>query len=121
MQDVSPLRDGDGVTAKTDVGPVVCGRSSADESQRPSSGGYVCVRPENVKVRTTTEGQEPTLGDAEFLATVDSSEFLGDRLELVVRAADIPITVSARAGLGCRPGDQVVVGFDANTTTYLAS
>lgn len=122
VQDVSPRGDGDGVIAKTEVGTVVCLRSSGDRDHRPGSGGFVCVRPEDVQVRAAARGEAPAApGDEEFLGTVESSEFLGDRLELVVRAADVPITVSARAGLGCRPGEEVVVRFDPATTSYLAN
>ncbi|MEV1025694.1 ABC transporter ATP-binding protein [Streptomyces sp. NPDC050264] len=120
VQDVSPRREGGGVIAKTEVGPVLCLRSSVGQDHRPGSGGFVCARPENIEVRPVRE-EAPALGDDEFPGTVESSEFLGDRLELVVRAADVPLTVSARAGLGCRPGDDVVVRFDPATTSYLAS
>ncbi|MFJ8754995.1 ABC transporter ATP-binding protein [Streptomyces sp. NPDC102441] len=120
VQDVSARREG-GVIAKTGVGTVLCLRSSVEEDHRTGSGGFVCVRPENVEVRTTSQQETPMLEDDEFIGTVETSEFLGDRLELVVRAADIPITISARAGLGCRPGEDVVVRFDPTTTSYLAS
>lgn len=63
----------------------------------------------------------PTPGEDEFLGIVEASEFLGDRLELVVRAADVSLTVCARADLGCSPGQDIVVAFDPATTSYLAS
>ncbi|MER5437821.1 ABC transporter ATP-binding protein [Streptomyces sp. NPDC002790] len=120
VQDVSSRADG-GVIAKTEVGPVLCLRQSGEGDRRTGSGGFVCVRPEDIQVRTTTRGEPQTLADDEFLAAVESSEFLGDRLELVIRTDDVSLRVSARAGLGCRPGDDVVVRFDPATTSYLAS
>ncbi|MFZ3555131.1 ABC transporter ATP-binding protein [Streptomyces sp. BH055] len=120
VQDVSPRSEG-GVIAKTEVGPVLCLRSSGDGDRRTGSGGFACVRPENIEVRATAGEKAPALGDDEFLARVETSEFLGDRLELVVRAADVSITAFARAGLGSRPGDDVVIRFDPNATSYLAS
>ncbi|MEB8338279.1 ABC transporter ATP-binding protein [Streptomyces endophyticus] len=115
VQDVSPRRGGSGVIAKTDVGPVLCLRSPDGEDHGAGNGGFVCVRPENVEVRADTSD----LAEDEFLGTVESCEFLGDRLELVLRAADVPLTAFARPSLGCRPGDEVAVRFDPSTTSYL--
>ena len=113
VHDVSALSEG--VVAKTEIGAVVCGRA---EGELRGDGGYVCVRPENIEVRPASGG---ALGDTEFLATVDSSEFLGDRLELVVRSADVSLTVSAPASLSSRPGDRVTIRLEPATTSYLAS
>lgn len=112
VHDVSAV--GGDVVAKTDVGAIVCGRA---EGETHGDGGYVCVRPENIEVRPATGSP---LGDTEFLATVDSCEFLGDRLELVVRSADVSLTVSAPATLSSRPGDRIAIRLEASTTSYLA-
>ncbi|KAA9159044.1 ABC transporter ATP-binding protein [Amycolatopsis acidicola] len=116
VQHVSrPGPDG-GVVAETGIGAVLCGESAP--GARGGDGGFVCVRPENVQVRTA-EGERPALSDNEFLGTVASSEFLGDRLELVVRSGDVSITAFARAGFACRPGQEVVVALDPGATRYL--
>ncbi|WP_234434132.1 ABC transporter ATP-binding protein [Streptomyces sp. NRRL F-5126] len=118
VRDASPARGGGGL-AKTDIGPVLCARTAPGEDVRYHDGGFVCVRPEDVEVRPGTAGTTP--GENEFAGVVESSEFLGDRLELVVRSADVSITASAKAGLECRPGTDVVVRFDPSCAGYLAS
>ncbi|MEU0447765.1 ABC transporter ATP-binding protein [Streptomyces tendae] len=119
VQDTSPGTHG-GVLAKTAVGSVLCGRAPASGNEDWSStGGFVCVRPENVTVRAT-HGRTPVSGDEEILGTVEAAEFLGDRLEVVVRAGDASITAFARPGLGCRPGDDVALNFDPACTSYLS-
>lgn len=119
VQDTSPGTHG-GVLAKTAVGSVLCGRepASADENWS-GTGGFVCVRPENVTVRATNGGT-PMTGDEEILGTVEAAEFLGDRLELVVRSGDVSITAFARPDLGSRPGDDVALSFDPACTSYLS-
>ncbi|MFJ6688402.1 ABC transporter ATP-binding protein [Streptomyces sp. NPDC091294] len=119
VEHTSPGPDGS-VLAKTGVGAVLCGRSPAAPDDRSGNGGFVCVRPENVRVRATDEGT-PQAGDDEILGRVETSEFLGDRLELVVRSGDVAITAFARADLGSRPGDDVSLAFDPASTSYLAS
>ncbi|MEP9381248.1 ABC transporter ATP-binding protein [Nocardioides sp. KR10-350] len=117
VHDVSRGRDG--VVAKTDIGPVLCGRDETEEHGN-GAGGFVCVRPEHVEVRAAD--REPiAMAETEFLGTVVSSEFLGDRLELVLRVADVTMTASAPAKQPCRPGDSVVVRLDPSATSYLAS
>jgi iron(III) transport system ATP-binding protein len=118
VQQVSPGPDG-GMHAKTGVGAVLCGFASPDAEPHGSSG-FVCVRPENVEVRTTGDQAAPRADDG-FPGTVVSSEFLGDRLELVVRSGDVSVTAFARAHLGCRPGDDVTLRFDPAHTSYLAN
>ncbi|MFE6961716.1 ABC transporter ATP-binding protein [Streptomyces sp. NPDC057696] len=118
VRDASPGREG-GVCAKTDIGPVLCARSAPGQEVKYHNGGFVCVRPEDVEVRPG--GARAVSAENEFVGVVESSEFLGDRLGLVVRSADVSITVSARAGLGCRPGQEVVLRLDPTSTSYLAS
>ncbi len=118
VRDASPGRGG-GVFAKTDIGPLLCARSTPGQEVQHHNGGFACVRPEDVEVRPASTGATPA--ENEFAAVVESSEFLGDRLELVVRSADVSITASTRAGLECRPGMEVVVRFDSSSTSYLAS
>jgi iron(III) transport system ATP-binding protein len=113
-------RDRDGeVTALAAVGRVRCGRRSADPSWDHHEGGFVCVRPENIEVRRTEA--EGRVAESEFAATVESAEFLGDRLEVVIRAADVRLKAFVRAGAGLQPGDPVGVRLDPANTSYLTS
>jgi iron(III) transport system ATP-binding protein len=107
------------ILAKTSVGALPCGRSANSPEGQSSSGGFVCVRPENVEVRVVADGA-PVLGTDEIIGTVETSEYLGDRLELVVHSGDVSITAFARADLGCHPGDGVALRFDPVSTSYLA-
>jgi len=109
-------RQDGGVLVKTGIGAVLCGNSTAELDP---SGGFVCVRPENVRVRAA-RGDLPVLGDNQFLGTVVSSEFLGDRLEVVVRIGDVSLTAVARADFACGPGQDIEVTLDPATTSYLA-
>ncbi|MFD4711925.1 ABC transporter ATP-binding protein [Streptomyces sp. NPDC058430] len=118
VRDASPGRGG-AVLAKTDIGPVLCARSAPGQDVQHHNGGFVCVRPEDIDVRPGSTGATPA--ENEFAAVVESSEFLGDRLELVVRSAGIPITVSTRASLRCHQGMEVLVRLDPTSTSYLAS
>jgi iron(III) transport system ATP-binding protein len=117
VQDASPSAGG-AMIAQTAVGTVMCARPTPGQATQRQSGGYVCVRPENIEVRPVN-GTIPA--DDEFVGRIESAEFLGDRLELVIRAADITFKVAARAGLGCGPGEDVVVRLDPSTTSYLAN
>ncbi|EPD66762.1 ABC transporter ATP-binding protein [Streptomyces sp. HGB0020] len=119
-----PVRDASagtrgGVLAKTDLGPVLCSRTAPGEEVRHHNGGFVCVRPEDVGVRPADADAAPA--DNEFTGVVESAEFLGDRLELVVRSANLPITVSTRAGQDLRPGREVVLRLSPAATSYLAN
>ncbi|MBQ0830630.1 ABC transporter ATP-binding protein [Streptomyces tagetis] len=119
-----PVRDassgpGGGVLTKTDIGPVLCARTGQGEEVRYHDGGFVCVRPEDVGVRTGGTGATP--GDNEFAGVVESAEYLGDRLELVIRTGDVAVTASTRAGQNLRPGGEVVIRLDPASTSYLAS
>ncbi len=107
-----------GVLAKTDIGPIFCTRSTPGEDVQPRDGGFVCVRPEDVEVRPDGAGTTP--GDNEFAGVVESAEFLGDRLDLVVRTANVPVTVSTRANQSLRPGQEVVMRLAPAATSYLA-
>ncbi|MFD7073670.1 ABC transporter ATP-binding protein [Nocardioides sp. NPDC059952] len=111
-------RSGDVVVAGTPVGRVTCGRRTQATTWERREGGFVCVRPENIEVRPVGNGG---VTESEFPATVESAEFLGDRMEVVVAAADVRLKAVARAGAGLRPGDAVGVRFDPATTGYLTS
>ncbi|MBB4689282.1 ABC transporter ATP-binding protein [Amycolatopsis jiangsuensis] len=114
VHDVSQPRADGSVVAKTEVGALVCGSSS----DGTGDGGFVCVRPENIAVRLVDDGA-PEPADNEFRGTVLSSEFLGDRLELVVRSAGTTTKAFARSGFGARPGREVTLKLDPATTRYL--
>ncbi|UDY23923.1 ABC transporter ATP-binding protein [Nocardioides sp. Kera G14] len=107
------------VLASTAVGTLHCGRRTAGSTGTQGEGGFVFVRPENVEVRRLEATDDP--GDCDFTAVVESAEFLGDRLEVVVGAAEVRITAFARSGSGVRPGDRVGVRLDPASTSYLAS
>lgn len=107
--------------AQTAVVQLLCGRPTPGQDAVRRTGGFVCVRPENVQVRPARAATNLPLGADEFIARIETAEFLGDRLELVIRAADTTLKVAARADLGCRPGDDVTVRLDPNSTSYLAS
>jgi iron(III) transport system ATP-binding protein len=111
---------GDGtVLARTAVGEISCGRTAPGQARERSDGGFVCVRPEDVEVRSAPAAGE--VRDTEFAGVVESAEFLGDRLEVIVRAADIRLTAVVRAGSGLRKGDPVGVRLDPASTSYLPS
>ncbi|MFF7158188.1 TOBE domain-containing protein [Streptomyces sp. NPDC008139] len=59
--------------------------------------------------------------DNAYAGVVESAECLGDRLELVVRSANVPVTVSTRAGQDLRPGREVVLRLAPAATSCLAS
>ncbi|MGH3974655.1 MAG: ABC transporter ATP-binding protein [Pseudonocardiaceae bacterium] len=109
---------GDVVVAGTPVGRVTCGRRTQATTWDRREGGFVCVRPEDVEVRSTADG---AITESEFPAEVVSAEFLGDRLEVVVQAADVRLKAFARAGAGLRPGEAVGVRLDPASTSYLTN
>lgn len=103
---------GDATVAQTAVGPLHCGRPTPGQAVERRTGGFVCVRPENAQVRPVDAVMTAPLRGDEFVARIESAEFLGDRLELVIRSADTALKVAARADLGCHPGDDVIVRLD---------
>lgn len=109
---------GGSMIAQTAVGAVHCARPTPDQVGQRQSGGFVCVRPENIDVRPING---KATADDEFIGRIESAEFLGDRLELVIQVADTKFKVAARADLGCGPGEDVVVHLDPSSTSYLAS
>ena len=114
VQEASP--NGPAMVARTAVGSITCGRITPGVAGQSSTGGFVCVRPEDVEVRRV----EPDAVDAsEVAAVIESAEFLGDRLEVVARAADLRLSAFTRTGLGLRPGDRVGVRLDPGSTSYL--
>ncbi|MFF7329536.1 ATP-binding cassette domain-containing protein [Streptomyces sp. NPDC008150] len=107
------------VDAKTSVGVVRCERFTTP-AVPPTAGQemFVCVRPENIRVTTGTPGPE----DANrFAARILSSEYLGDRQEVVVTVGDIELRAHADAHLDARPGDEVSAVLDPAWTIALWS
>ncbi len=113
--DVTQRSDGS-VLAKTAVGAIRCA-NRAPGSMEDSHGAFVCFRPESVEVTRLDDGRR--VADDEFRAEVQSAEFLGDRLEVVLHAADVRMTAFAAPKSGLRPGDAVGVGLDPARTSYL--
>ncbi|MFE6483279.1 ABC transporter ATP-binding protein [Streptomyces sp. NPDC057757] len=107
------------VDAKTAVGVVRCERF-ATPSVPPVAGQElsVCIRPENVRVTT---GVPETEAANRFTARITSSEYLGDRQEVVVAVGDIELRAHADAHLDARPGDEVTVVLDPTWTIALWS
>lgn len=114
----APGQDGV-VVARTAVGAVTCARPTPGVSAEKHTGGFVCVRPEDVELRRT-QGSDQVAG-SEFAAVVEAAEFLGDRLEVVVRAADVRLAAFTRPSLGLRPGDAVGVRLGPGSTSYLTN
>lgn len=109
-----------GAVARTTVGELTCGRRSDDDGAgERRRGGFVCFRPESVEVRRVAAAGQ--VSSSEFAAEVESAEFLGDRVELVVKAADVRLRAVAKPSAGLRPGDQVGVEVDPASTSYLSS
>lgn len=117
VRHASPVHRDGSVLVGTGLGSVLCETSADDPG--PRDGGFVCVRPENVQVQAT-ESRSTELADNEFRGTVVTSEFLGDRLELVIRCGEVSITAFARADFGGRPGQDITLALDPATTIYLA-
>ncbi|MGP2438942.1 ABC transporter ATP-binding protein [Streptomyces sp. JW3] len=107
------------VDAKTAVGVVRCERFTAPPVL-PTAGQElsVCVRPENIRV---TAGAPMTETANRFTARIVSSEYLGDRQEVVVAVGDVELRAHASAHLGARPGDEVTVVLDPEWTIALWS
>lgn len=118
VKEAAQVGDGE-VLAQTAVGQLRCRRRTPGPPWGRREGGFVCVRPENLEIRRTeADGQ---VSESEFAASVESAEFLGDRLEVVVRAGDVRLKAFARAGSGLRPDDPVGVRLDPASTSYLTS
>ncbi|MFI6347114.1 ABC transporter ATP-binding protein [Streptomyces sp. NPDC050560] len=111
--------DDTAVDAKTAAGVVRCERFTTP-GRRPAAGQElsVCVRPENIRVTT---GEPEGAAANRFTARVTSSEYLGDRQEVVVTVGDIPLRAHADAHLRARPGDEVNVVLDPRWTIALWS
>ncbi|NKQ53181.1 ABC transporter ATP-binding protein [Amycolatopsis sp. K13G38] len=105
------------VDAKTAVGVVRCERFTAPPSP-PTAGQElsVCIRPENIRVTT-----EPAEGPNRFAARITTTEYLGDRHEVVAMVGDVSLRAYADAHLSVRPGDEVTVVLDPAWTVALWS
>lgn len=110
---------GRAVDAKTTIGVVRCERFTAPPSP-PVAGQelHVCIRPENVRVVT---GTPETEGVNRFRGRVTTTEYLGDRREVVVLVGDVVLRAHAGAHLEVRPGDEVGVVLDPEWTVALWS
>ncbi|GAA3706530.1 ABC transporter ATP-binding protein [Streptomyces tremellae] len=107
------------VVAKTALGAVRCERFTVPAAA-PRAGGQlsVCVRPENIRV---TAGTAEARGTNRFAARIASSEYLGDRQEVVVSLDGTELRAHADAHLTARPGDEVTVALDPARTIALWS
>ncbi|KWX24000.1 ABC transporter ATP-binding protein [Mycolicibacterium wolinskyi] len=107
------------VDVKTTVGVLRSERFTAPPTP-PTAGQEisVCVRPENIRISTTGPDAEDS---NQFLATVTSIEYLGDRKELQVTAGDLTLRTHGDAHLDVRPGDEVTVALDPRWTVALWS
>ena len=108
----------DGLLAETDAGTLLC----ASENQAgPTSGGFVCVRPENVEVSARTSSAGTADGLNEITGKVTASEYLGDRLEFILDVQGVRLKAQTPASMGVRPGDEVTVRIEPSRARYLAS
>ncbi|MFF0700331.1 ABC transporter ATP-binding protein [Streptomyces tendae] len=107
------------VEAKTAVGVVRCERFTRPATP-PTAGQelFVCIRPENIRV---VAGAPESEGPNRFTARILSSEYLGDRQEVVVTGGDTPLRAHADAHLDARPGDEVTAVLDPSWTIALWS
>ncbi|WNE96957.1 ABC transporter ATP-binding protein [Streptomyces luomodiensis] len=107
------------VDAKTAIGVVRCERFATPPAP-PTAGQElsVCVRPEHIHVAT---GTPQTTGPNRFTARITTTEYLGDRQEVVVTVGDVVLRAHADAHLGARPGDEVTVVLDPAWTVALWS
>lgn len=114
--EASPGPDGT-IHTRTAVGKITCGRSGDGGPQDVSGAGFVCFRPESVHVQRLDSADRA--GEHEFSADVEMAEFLGDRLELVLRAAEVRLTAVVHPSTQLRAGDVVGVRLDPASTSYL--
>ncbi|BAH51978.1 putative ABC transporter ATP-binding protein [Rhodococcus opacus B4] len=115
-----PAGSGDRVVdAKTTIGVVRCERFTAPPTP-PTAGQemFVCIRPENIRI--VPEARE-THGPNRFSGRIVTSEYLGDRQEMVVTVGDVSLRAHADAHLRARPGDDVTVVLDPAWTVALWS
>ncbi|WP_344854843.1 ABC transporter ATP-binding protein [Amycolatopsis ultiminotia] len=117
---VDGVRGADNVVeVKTSVGILRCGRSATPPAP-PTAGRevHVCIRPEHVRVVT----EVPAAGEPNrFPARITSTEYLGDRREVVVAVDDVSLRAHADAHLRAGPGDEVGVLLDPEWTVALWS
>jgi iron(III) transport system ATP-binding protein len=99
------------------VGPMVCGKS------RPAGVGtpaQIAIRATSVKLHETTTGLVP---ENSFLASRESTVFLGDQVEHLINAG--PHSLRVRTGTGssalASAGTQVQVEFPAESVVMLAT
>jgi iron(III) transport system ATP-binding protein len=115
--------DGKVVDAKTAVGVVRCERSAATATS-PTAGQEmsVCIRPENIHVLPTPPktAEEPTRPNR-FAGRIATTEYLGDRREVLVTVGDVVLRANADAHLHARPGDDVTIVLDPARTIALWS
>lgn len=105
------------VVAKTALGRFRC-TTAAQTSSGEVNGGFVCVRPENLKVVPV----EDTAGTSEGVirARVSAAEFLGDRVTLEVLAGEQTLASSMPGPLRLHPGDEAAVVIKPGDCLYLA-
>jgi iron(III) transport system ATP-binding protein len=116
VSDVSLRADGS-ATAKTDLGVIECGRSTANGGDGATSHGRVCVRPEHVVLRVLGRGGSDVPG---IRGVIESSEFLGDRFQVVVDVRGQLVTATSGQHGGLRVGDEVEVIVEPATASYLS-
>jgi iron(III) transport system ATP-binding protein len=80
----------------------------------------VCIRPENVHVLPAPlTGSGESAQPNRFAARITTTEYLGDRREVLVTIGDVVLRAHADAHLDARPGDDVTVVLDPAWTIAL--
>lgn len=103
------------VVAKTSIGQFRCGLASEASVER--SGGFVCVRPEKVRV-LPMKGESANAENA-VMARVTAAEFLGDRVTLEVFVGGLTLSSSMPGPLHLQPGDEAMVVIRPDDCLYL--
>jgi iron(III) transport system ATP-binding protein len=106
------------VVARTDLGTITCTRVPQPFDGGERRGGFVCIRPEQIRVRHATSG---TPGAADVIrGRITFAEYLGDRVGLKAEANGVTLSVSAPAAPAFRVGDEVELRLDPDNTSYLS-
>lgn len=106
-----------GVLARTAAGSLLC--AGGDQSELPTSGGYVCIRPEAIEM--VGRSAAASLSQNELAGRVIDAEYLGDQLDVVIAINGSTLKMSTPTNNPVRPTDEVVVRVAPERARYLTA